>query len=871
MKLVVIVTEKPREGKVCKASNARRANIFCDFAFIICLALGSAPLALSQTPQGFNYQALAMTSVGEPIRSQALPVRITIQSDSLGGTIFWYEEHAGVTTNTAGLFTIIVGKGAKISGTATTFADIDWTVTPKFIKTEINNGTWQSMGSSRLWSVPYAMAAGSLTGSLPRIDVTGASGDSRIGGHLLGLPNIEVNNYGTGNRYAFIDFHGDDTYLDYGLRLIRNNTGPDAYSRLHHRGLGQLELMTQEAAPIDFYTSSVHVMRISATGNVGIKTKTPLYSLDVNGEITSRSSNAFRMRASTYSSFLRNDNTNLYLMLTNNGDPDGSWNTLRPIVVGLSSGNLSLGNGALNVIHGGNVGVGATNPTSKMVVQPPATWSDDVPLFEVRNKKGVPVFAVYNYGVRILVDHTYSKAVKGGFAIGGFDESKAGETINLMTVSPDSIRFNINNSGAKAVKGGFAIGGFDESKAPINEDFMYITPQGSAVGEYNTFIGYQTGFSNLSTGVRNTFMGHQAGYKNTSADHNVFIGTSAGFATTTGGYNVYIGSGAGDANTNGTNNVILGTNSGGTGTSFSFSTFVGAGAGLVNSSDYNTFVGCWSGNQNTTGAGNTYLGSFSGFVNTGSYNVLIGQSAGEALVGSGNVCIGYQAAKNETMSNKLYIANSSASIPLIYGDFSSGRVGLGTITPNEKFHVLENSKSGAYAARVAHTGNSYSYHGLRIQAGANSSSSSTTYMVSFSDGDNTAIGSISLRNATIYFNQTSDKRLKTNITETKVAGIGTVNQLPVVDFAFRESPDQFHTGFIAQDVEKVLPEAVSENEDGFLQLSMPTLIPVLTKAIQEQQLIIESLEERLSIQQTELETLRTEMESIKALLLKEAK
>ena len=46
------------------------------------------PFVLSQVPQGFNYQAVAHDDEGDPIVDQAIEVRITIQSDSLGGTIF---------------------------------------------------------------------------------------------------------------------------------------------------------------------------------------------------------------------------------------------------------------------------------------------------------------------------------------------------------------------------------------------------------------------------------------------------------------------------------------------------------------------------------------------------------------------------------------------------------------------------------------------------------------------------------------------------------------------------------------------------------------------------------------------------------------
>ena len=105
-------------------------------------------LLSSQVPQGFNYQAIARDATGNPIVNTTLPVRITIQSDSLTtGTIFWQELHS-ITTNSFGLISLKLGKGTRITGTASAFSAIDWTVMPKFIKTEIDYGGFKNMGVS---------------------------------------------------------------------------------------------------------------------------------------------------------------------------------------------------------------------------------------------------------------------------------------------------------------------------------------------------------------------------------------------------------------------------------------------------------------------------------------------------------------------------------------------------------------------------------------------------------------------------------------------------------------------------------------------------------------------------------------------------
>ena len=55
-------------------------------------------------------------------------------------------------------------------------------------------------------------------------------------------------------------------------------------------------------------------------------------------------------------------------------------------------------------------------------------------------------------------------------------------------------------------------------------------------------------------------------------------------------------------------------------------------------------------------------------------------SSGHQLnTGTDNIFIGYQAGYNETGSNKLYISNSNTSNPLIYGDFSTGKVTINDV------------------------------------------------------------------------------------------------------------------------------------------------------------------------------------------------
>jgi hypothetical protein len=104
-----------------------------------------------------------------------------------------------------------------------------------------------------------------------KLDVAGYA---RISTSEVG-DGIEMSLYGTGNRYSGIDFHGDDTYSDFGLRIIRWNGGPDTESHIIHRGTGAFMFETYENAPLTFTTTSLERMRITEDGKIGINTSTP--------------------------------------------------------------------------------------------------------------------------------------------------------------------------------------------------------------------------------------------------------------------------------------------------------------------------------------------------------------------------------------------------------------------------------------------------------------------------------------------------------------------------------------------------------------------------------------------------------------------
>lgn len=87
----------------------------------------------------------------------------------------------------------------------------------------------------------------------------------------------------------------------------------------------------------------------------------------------------------------------------------------------------------------------------------------------------------------------------------------------------------------------------------------------------------------------------------------------------------------------------------------------------------------------------------------------------------------------------------------------------------------------------------------------------------------------------------SDRRLKEDITEIDPE---TAKRMIPVRFRFK-GEDKLHYGFIAQDVQKVIPDVVSEDDDGYLSLTYHELIAPLYALVQEQERRITQLEARL--------------------------
>lgn len=362
---------------------------------------------------------------------------------------------------------------------------------------------------------------------------------------------------------------------------------------------------------------------------------------------------------------------------------------------------------------GKRFGIGTRSPMGRLTVMGDSTATSDEPLFEVKNSQGEIIFAVYENEVQVNFKESSSKALKGGFAVGGLTSGKS-EPTEYLRITPDSVRIYIDDSSTKAQKGGFAVGGLTSGKANQNKYFLlnqdstriyhktglkaqkggfavggltggksvpenYLTVERDSTRIYvnengkaqkgGFAVGGLTGGKGssqfLDLTVENYLIGHRAGDSITSGTKNFYAGYEAGMGNKDGFYNVAIGYQAGRLN-NSASNVFIGTYAGKNNVDGWSNVFIGNRSGFNNQGlsggGYrNVFIGREAGYENSEGLDNIYIGAFAGSGNEGgSSNVIIGTTSGSyGTTGSRNVYLGKRAGYANDGSNNVFLGENA--------------------------------------------------------------------------------------------------------------------------------------------------------------------------------------------------------------------
>jgi hypothetical protein len=742
-------------------------------------------LASAQVPQGFNYQAIARDATGNPIVGTSLPVRITIQSDSLGGTVFWKELQSSVTSNNFGLISLVLGKGVKQTGTAATFSAIDWTVTPKFIKTEIYYGSlWKNLGSSRLWAVPYSMIANDLAGTIKKLAVKGTTTS-------LEEALFEVKNKDGQTIFAV---------YNEGVRIYVENGSKGTKGGFAVGGFDQTKTWNQEYLRVTADSTRIYINE-AAKGSKG--------GFAVGGFDNTKGIQKDYLNITTDVSGIINPAQNRILWYPlKNAFLTGRVLIESPTNVGENSfatGYESKAKGMYSQAMGYKA---IANGNYSTAIGKNAV-ANDVNSFAFGENSNAKAAQSYAFGNNASSDAVGSYAFgynakasgQDAFAIGSGTEASGQGSFAIGFIGRDSANVVTSNTLAQS-PWAVAIGMGAQAKA---QGAFAIGTQTQATGSYSLALGYKT----TASGYYATAMG----YKTTAA----YSATAMGYQTSASGMH---------STALGYLTSTTGVSSLATGSQTKAIQPSSASFGKYTKADGSAAVAM---GQNTTA-----------------------KSVATLVIGRYNDTTVYNSSSYRTWypADPLFICGNGSADNSRSNAFTIYKSGLADVSGTLRVTNSTTPTSGAGVELLYSSGIGYlyaydrtgsTYKPLSIYSGLVRPITDNSYTLGSSSYRWTAVYAI---NGTI---QTSDQRMKENITPLS-EGLETILNLNPVSFNWKNQTDKGkHIGLIAQEVQVLIPEVVDtgDDPDKTLGINYAGMVPVLVKAIQEQNQQIKSQQRQI--------------------------
>ncbi len=792
--------------------------------------------------EGISFQGLARNAAGEVLVSQKISLRLSILLDTESGAVA-YAETRQVTTNPQGIFSLVIGDDKALTK-STNFSSINWTPAPKFIKVEMdpNAGTsYVAMGTSRLQAVPFAFHAYG-------VDAANVKGVLPLGSGGTGVASISE--------------------LKTSLGVDQINNTSDASKPISAATQAALNTKANDAD----VTSSLATKANASDVTTSLATKVDKVTgkeLSTNDYTTAEKS---KLAAITG---------------TNTGDQDlSSYVTITQLATKANASDvttsLTAKANASDVTTSLAAKANAADVTTSLATKVDKVTGKELSTndFTTAEKTKLAAITGTNTGDQVNITGNAGTATKlqtsrtiNGIAFDGSADitlptPASGIPYTGATQAVDLGAFNLTVMTVNGITLGRGLNGNTDNNIAIGKDVLRSVTNGS----YLTAVGHEALYSN-TTGYNNTAIGSAALKANTSGLANTSIGsnslqsnTTANFVTavgnhalrynTTGDNNTAVGSGALEYNTTGTLNSAYGRNALNKNTTGGNNTATGVNALENNTTGSgNVATGYNSLKTNTTGYDNTALGESALYPNTTGYkNTAVGQGAlKNNSTGNENSALGEGTLANNTTGSY----NSAFGRESLHNSNGDNNTAIGW---RAGFQTGSNNTSvGWQAGYTAGTNNTAIGSGADF--GANlTNATAIGYQANASASNSIRLGnaSVTVIGGQVAWTAASDSRIKKNIVNSTY-GLATVLQLRPVEYNLT-SNDLKQVGFIAQEVQKLVPEVITGKEGDLskgeiLGITYSNLVPVLTKAIQEQQKQIEDQNAKIAAQQKQIEEL----------------
>lgn len=420
----------------------------------------------------------------------------------------------------------------------------------------------------------------------------------------------------------------------------------------------------------------------------------------------------------------------------------------------------------------------------------------------------------------------------------------------------------------------FGSGSLENNTTSFNSAFGVLSLNANTTGLYNAACGFASLFSNTTgnynsaiggealmsntTGENNVANGYHSLYLNTTGIGNVSCGANSMNANTTGGYNVALGHNALSSNTSGFHSVAIGAGALNSNPNGNNNVAIGSNSDVANGVNYSSAIGP---DSYVTQSNSMVLGSIPG-VNSGSTTYVgIGTTAPQTILD----VTGYNVNPGGATDGNLLVRTRDFQNIDVGGSISlGGMIDNGGNTARNfasiegrKANAVNNSQSGYLLFKT--NSNLTLVERMRITAtgdvGIGTATPGGQLELSLNEGR---------KPGTTTWTIVSDGRLKT-IEGTYTKGLNEILQLKPIRYHYKnngsrkfeqEVLDTEFSGFIAQEVQPLFPDAVQEDEDGFLSFNMHAILVASINAIKELNTKIEVLESK----QTEVEQLKKQVE-----------
>lgn len=580
-------------------------------------------------------------------------------------------------------------------------------------------------------------------------------------------------------------------------------------------------------------------MRITAGGNVGIGTTSPVAKLDLYENVTNSGLRFSNTGASGYGSIsaFNAGGSHLYSLARRDDVNTGDLSISAFGGIGLTGGRTTSGATSsyqMYINSSGNVGIGTTTPSSLLTL----AGINSPKIAIVSAGGGAGVFQMNGY-VNYSTSDSYGWTGYNGYNIirgrtlNGFGDVFVGRNDAITILGTNgNVGIGTTTPGAKLDIAG------DLRAYGANGGTLALFKGSAAGGTRVLTHGNGDGLIRVedASGAARVQVSPQLSYFNTG---NVGIGTTTptSLLSVAGSFRL-TGAFSDSTNASGTLGQVLQS----TGTSTMW----------VSTSSLGISGGGGSGNSAwTIGNGVIYNATTSDNVGVGT------TTPTQRLNVFGNLLV------------------STSSTPLLFVNTAIGKVGIG-VNNNTGPDMLRVSGSitsdasvgattGFFNTLSALTGNKVTFLG---DVGIGTTSPLTTLDVNGTITQATVksctLGLTTDASGSITGCVVSDKSMKKNI-KTFNKSIDDLMKIRAVTYKWKDTSrdTQLHSGFIAQEVAKVLPEAVVQAGEKLKGVDPNAVLALVVKSLQDLVVKVSGLEERINAQQEEIDELREMVNELK--------